>query len=160
MHAPTADQLQYFVEVLLPTYREFESELCSYGSPSPSESRLKRSFMLSAWAMDYFLDLVTGKDAAKQLTLEHTETGLRILRRVMDDVDYAKLSVSTHSLLGGEDLDDEAISEMLRTIPQLRVLVNVADEGEAPDMIEVDLFACLTACVGFWQDTLPEDWLE
>jgi len=116
--------------------------------------------MLSAWATDYFLDLVTGKDPAKQLTLEHTETALRILRRVMGDVYYAKLSISTHSLLGAEELEDEAISEMLRTVPQLRALVNVADDGEAPEMMEVDLLACLTACVEFWQDTLPVELLE
>jgi|SRR5690554_751636 len=160
MHAPTADQLQYFAEVLLPTYREFESELCSYGSVAASDARLKRSFMLCAWAADYFLDLVTGKDQAKQLTLEHTETALRILRRVMGDIYYGKLAISTHSLLGDEELADDSISELLRTVPQLRALVNVADEGEAPEMLEVDLFACLTACVAFWQDTLPMDLLE
>lgn len=160
MYAPTPDQIRYFVEVLLPTYQEFESELCSYGSPSASESRLKRSFMLSAWATDYFLDLATGKDWAKCQTLEFTEPSLRTLRRVMADIDYSKLSISTHSVLGDEDLADDALNEMLRTVPQLRALVNVAEEGEAPEMQEVDLFACLTACVAFWQDAMPVDMFE
>ena len=156
MHASVAEQIQFFEEVVLPAYREFEAELYAFMGGAASEPELKRRFLLAAWAADHFLDLVTGQDACRQLTLEHTELGIRILRRVVRDLNYAKASICSHTLPGDEGLTEPTISELLKSIPQLRVLVNVAEPDETPDMLEVDLFSCLDACVEFWQNTLPQ----
>ncbi len=156
MHASVAEQIQYFKEVVLPAYREFEAELYAYMGGAASEPELKRRFLLAAWAADHFLELVTGQDVCRQLTLEHTELGIRILRRVVRDFNYAKAAISSHTLPGDEGLTNPTISELLKSIPQLRLLANVAEQDETPDMLEVDLFACLGACVDFWQNTLPQ----
>lgn len=156
MHAPTAEQARFFREILLPTYREFEAALYAYMTGSASEQELRRRFMLSAWSTDYFTVLVTAGDPCKLLALEHTELGLRILRRVMREMEYAKLRISVRSLGSDDALEEPMLSDLLKSIPQLRGMVNIADQGANPDVQEVDLFACLGACIEFWRNAMPD----